>query len=104
MPLNLQRDLMEEETNDDREQFEIIPPEGAWNQEIIESRPLMVTAGKSLVRTIAGLLFDDSWEEKLGKRMIQESISRYRGILSFRASLNMSQGKKDIDWALRGSI
>lgn len=51
-----QRDLMEEERNNIREQFVITPQEGALTQEITESRPLMVTNRKSLIRTIEGLL------------------------------------------------
>lgn len=51
-----QRDLMEEERNNIREQFVITPQEGALTQEITESRPLMVTDRKSLIRTIEGLL------------------------------------------------
>lgn len=51
-----QRDLMEEERDNIREQFVITPQEGALTQEITESRPLMVTDSKSLIRTIKGLL------------------------------------------------
>lgn len=60
---------MEEERKDIREQFRILPQEGAWIQEIIESRPLMVTDRKSLIRTtkVGGeerrrLIFDDFWK------------------------------------------
>lgn len=55
-----QRDLMQQERKDIREQFGITPQGGAQIQEIIESRPLMVTDRKSLTRTTGGLLFDDS--------------------------------------------
>lgn len=47
-----QRDLMEEERNNIREQFVITPEEGALTQEITESRPLMVTDRKSLIKQL----------------------------------------------------
>lgn len=49
-----QRDLTGDGKNDIWEQFGITPQGGAWIQEIIESRPLMVAARKSLMQRMGG--------------------------------------------------